>query len=120
MPLPGSSLKELAYRQCKRYFVEKAFREAKKELGLNQYQTRSAESWHKHMAMIMLAQLFINEEKIQLYEQEKLWMTTQDGIQSLKSMLQFVKRSIDDFLNYILTKQPPDKRFVKRSLYLRI
>lgn len=117
---PGASLKELAYRQCKRYFVEKAFREAKKELGLNQYQTRSAESWHKHMAMIMLAQLFLNEEKIQLYEQEKIWMTTQDVIQSLKSVLQFVKRSIDDFFDYVLAKQPPDKRLVKRSLYLRI
>lgn len=117
---PGASLKELAYRQCKRYFVEKAFREAKKELGLNQYQTRSAESWHKHMAMIMLAQLFLNEEKIQLYEQERLWMTTQDVIQSLKSVLQFVKRSIEDFLDYILAKQPPDKRLVKRSLLLRI
>lgn len=117
---PGASLKELAYRQSKRYFIEKAFREAKKELGLNQYQTRSAESWHKHMAMIMLAQLFLNEEKVQFYEQEKLWMTTQDVIQSMKSVLQFVKRSIEDFLNYILTKQPPDKRLVKRSLYLRI
>jgi hypothetical protein len=72
------------------------------------------------MAMIMLAQLFLNEEKIQPYEQEKLWMTTQDVIQSLKSVLQFVKRSIEDFLNYILAKQPPDKRLVKRSLYLRI
>lgn len=117
---PGASLKELAYRQCKRYFVEKAFREAKKELGLNQYQTRSAESWHKHMAMIMLAQLFLNEEKIQFYEQERLWMTTQDVIQTLKSVLHFVKRTIEDFLDYILTKQPPDKRLVKRSLFLRI
>jgi hypothetical protein len=36
---PGSSIKELAYRQCKRYFVEKAFREGKKDLGLNEYQT---------------------------------------------------------------------------------
>lgn len=117
---PGASLKDLAYRQCKRYFVEKAFREAKKELGLNQYQTRSAESWHKHMAMIMLAQLFLNEEKIQLYEQEKLWMTTQDVIQALKSMLQFVKRRVENFLDYILTKQPPDKRLVRRSLFLRI
>ena len=34
---PGATLKQLAYRQCKRYFVEKAFREAKQELGLNQF-----------------------------------------------------------------------------------
>ncbi|WP_461397774.1 IS701 family transposase [Flavitalea sp.] len=56
-------IRELAYRQSKRYFVEKAFREGKKELGLNEYQTRSEESWHKHMAMIMLGQLFLNQEK---------------------------------------------------------
>jgi len=117
---PGASLKELAYRQCKRYFVEKSFRDGKKELGLNEYQTRSEESYHKHMAMIMLAQLFINQEKIYHYEQEKLWMTTQDVIQSFKSTLQFVKRSLKVFLDYILAKQPPDKRLVKNLLYLRI
>jgi SRSO17 transposase len=117
---PGASLKELAYRQGKRYFVEKSFREGKKELGLNEYQTRSEESWHKHMAMIMLTQLFLNEEKIIFYEQEKLWMTTQDVIQTLKSVLEFVKRSIEDLLDYILTKQPPDKRLIKKSLLLRI
>lgn len=117
---PGASLKELAYRGCKRYFIEKAFREGKKELGLNEYQTRSEESWHKHMSMVMLGQLFLSEEKIYHYEQDKLWMTTQDVIQTLKSTLQFVKRSIEDLLNYILTKQPPDKRLVKKTMYLRI
>lgn len=117
---PGASLKELAYRQCKRYFVEKAFRESKKELGLNEYQTRSEESWHKHIAMVMLGQLFLNEEKIYHYEQDKLWMTTQDVIQTLKSTLQFVKRSLTVLLNYILAKQPPDKRLVRKLMYLRI
>jgi SRSO17 transposase len=117
---PGSSLQELAYRQCKRYFIEKAFREGKKELGLNQYQTRSEESWLKHMAMIMLAQLFLNQEKIVHYEKEKLWLTTQDVLQTIKSSLHFVKRTIEDLLDYILSKQPPDKRLVRKSLYLRM
>jgi SRSO17 transposase len=117
---PGASLKELAYRQSKRYFVEKSFREAKKELGLNEYQTRSEESWHKHMSMIMLAQLFLNKEKILFYNNAKIWMTTQNVIQALKSMLSFVKRSIEDLLDYILAKQPPDKRLIKKSLFLRI
>jgi SRSO17 transposase len=117
---PGATLKELAYRQSKRYFVEKSFRDGKKELGLNEYQTRSEESYHRHMAMIMLAQLFINQEKIYHYEQEKLWMTTQDVIQSLKSTLQFVKRGLETLLDYILTKQPPDKRLVRNLLFLRI
>jgi SRSO17 transposase len=117
---PGASLKELAYRQSKRYFVEKSFREAKKELGLNEYQTRSEESWNKHMSMIMLAQLFLNKEKILFYNNEKIWMTTQDIIQALKSILSFVKRSIEYLLDYILAKQPPDKRLIKKSLLLRI
>lgn len=117
---PGATLKELAYRQSKRYFVEKSFRDGKKELGLNEYQTRSEESYHRHMAMIMLAQLFINQEKIYHYEQEKLWMTTQDVIQSLKSTLQFVKRGVETLLDYILAKQPPDKRLVRNLLFLRI
>jgi SRSO17 transposase len=117
---PGASLKELAYRQCKRFFVEKSFRDGKKELGLNEYQTRSEESYHKHMAMIMLAQLFINDEKIYQYEQEKLWLTTQDVIQTLKSTLQFVKRGLTALLDYILAKQPPDKRLVRNLLFLRI
>ncbi len=117
---PGASLKELAYRQCKRFFIEKAFREGKKELGLNEYQTRSEGSWHKHMAMIMLGQLFINNEKIYQYDQEKLWLTTQDVIHTLKSTLQFVKRSVEHLLDYILVKQPPDKRLVRNLLFLRI
>ena len=117
---PGKGMKELAYRQSKRYFIEKAFREGKKELGLNQYQTRSAIGYHKHMAMVMLGQLFINEEKWNQYEQSRIWMTTQDIIQSIKSLLGFIKRNLEELLNTILLKQPPDKRLVKKLIYVRI
>jgi SRSO17 transposase len=117
---PGCNVKELAYRQSKRYFVEKAFREGKKELGLNQYQTRSEQSWNKHMAMVMLAQLFLNQEKIYHYVQSKLWLTTQDVIRSLKCVLRFVRKSIENFANDILLKQPPDKRLLYKLMHLRI
>jgi len=70
--------------------------------------------------MIMLAQLFINQEKIYHYEEQKLWMTTQDVIHSLKSTLQFVKRPVETLLDYILAKQPPDKPLVRNLLFLRI
>jgi SRSO17 transposase len=116
----GKEIKELAYRQSKRYFIEKAFREGKKELGLNQYQTRSEESYHKHMAMVMLGQLFINEEKLYQYKQSTIWMTTQDVIHTLKSILGFVKRSLEELLNYIMLKQPPDKRLTKKLINVRI
>jgi hypothetical protein len=48
---------------------------------------KSEESYHKHVTIIMLVQLFIDPGKIHLYEQEKLSMATQDVILSLKSTL---------------------------------
>lgn len=117
---PGCSLKEIAYRQSKRYFIEKSFREAKHELGLNEYQTRSEESWNKHMAMIMLGQLFLNEEKIYHYQQSEMWLTSQLVVDNIKQVIGFVKKSLEVFLNQIIRRQPPDKRLIKRELYLRI
>jgi SRSO17 transposase len=115
-----ATLEELAYRQCKRYFIEKAFREGKKELGLNEYQTRSEESYNKHMAMIMLGQLFLNEEKIYHYEHSMIWVTTQDVLHSIKAILHLAMRKIEALLNSILAKQPPDRRSMKKILYIRI
>lgn len=51
-------LQRLAYMQAQRYFVERAFRDAKQELGTDQYQVRGYAAWHKHMALVMMAQLF--------------------------------------------------------------
>jgi SRSO17 transposase len=115
---PGATLKELAYRQCKRYFVEKAFRDGKKELGLNEYQTRSEHGWNKHMAIVMLGQLFLNQEKLQLYAEEKIWLTVQDLILILRSLLKLAILPLDKILDGILAKQPPDKRLINRLLYL--
>jgi len=117
---PGATLQQLAYRQSKRYFIEKSFREGKKELGLNEYQTRSEESYNKHMAMVMLGQLFLNEEKIYHYVQNSIWLTTQDVIHAVKAILQSVLRNIEVLLKSILAKQPPDKRLMKKLLYIRI
>lgn len=117
---PGATLQQLAYRQSKRYFIEKSLREGKKELGLNEYQTRSEESYHKHMAMVMLGQLFLNEEKIYHYQKSEIWLTTQDVIHSIRSILHSVLRNIEILLNNILAKQPPDKRLMKKLLYIRI
>ena len=118
--LPGATLRQLAYMQCKRFFIEKSFREAKKELGLNQYQTRSAQSWHKHMAMVMLGQLFINTQKTFCYSSEKLWLTTQDTILLVRSVLKMTLRTVTQFMGTILAKQPPDYKKLKKLLFIRI
>jgi hypothetical protein len=93
LSLPGSAPERVSISSVQKILCRKILPGGKKKLDLNEYQTRSEESYHKHMALVMLAQLFINRENIYHYEQEKLWMTIMDVIQSLKSIIQFIKEA---------------------------
>ena len=50
--------------QGQRYFIERAFQDAKQDAGMSQYQVRGWLAWHHHMALVMLSQLFVLTEKI--------------------------------------------------------
>lgn len=54
----------LAYMQGQRYFVERSFQDAKGSVGLDHYQTRGWLAWHHHMAMVMMATLFMLETRL--------------------------------------------------------
>jgi len=54
----------LAYMQGQRYFVERFFQDAKTSVGLDHYQTRGWLAWHHHMAMVMMATLFMLETRL--------------------------------------------------------
>ena len=56
---------ELARVQAQRFFIEHRFREAKSACGLADYQVRRWDAWHHHMALVMLATLFLAKQKIQ-------------------------------------------------------
>lgn len=47
-----------------RYWIERNFQDAKSEAGLADYQVRGWLGWHHHVAMVMLAMLFILREKV--------------------------------------------------------
>lgn len=53
----------LAYQQAQRFWIERAFQDAKSELGMAQYEVRGWRAWHHHMALVCLAQLFILKER---------------------------------------------------------
>jgi SRSO17 transposase len=53
----------LALMQARRFWIEQAFKEAKGELGMAQYEVRGWGGWHHHMAMVSLAQLFTVKER---------------------------------------------------------
>ncbi len=57
----STSYKQLAYMQAQRYWIERNFQEAKNQCGMGEYQARKWRSWHHHMAMVMMAMLFMLE-----------------------------------------------------------
>ena len=60
-----TSLKRLGWMQHQRYWVERVFEDAKSECGMADYQVRKWDAWHHHMALVMMAMLFMLTERIQ-------------------------------------------------------
>lgn len=95
-------LQRLAYMQGQRYFVERAFQDAKQQLGLDQYQVRSYDAWHKHMALVMMAQLFTQLEKV-VINPKRLAVSTQDIVKVITCLI-VNPTALDKLINQILIK----------------
>ena len=50
--------------QRQRYWVERTFEDGKSECGMADYQVRKWNAWHHHMALVMMAMLFMLSERI--------------------------------------------------------
>jgi SRSO17 transposase len=87
----NTALKRLAYMQAQRYWVERSFQDSKSSCGMSDYQARSWLSWHHHMALIMMAMLFILEQRL-LYKDSHPLLSCADIISLLCNFLP--KRSI--------------------------
>jgi SRSO17 transposase len=61
---PAASLRRLADMQVARHFVERAFEDAKGACGMAQYQVRGWQAWHHHMALVMVASMFLAKERL--------------------------------------------------------
>jgi len=51
-------------KHADRYWIERAFQDAKTSLGMADYQARGWLAWQHHMSMVMLAMLFMIRERI--------------------------------------------------------
>ena len=60
----NTSTRRLAYMQAQRYWVERPFQDAKNECGMGDYQARGWLAWHHHMTMVMMAMLFMVEQRL--------------------------------------------------------
>lgn len=53
------SLEKLAEMQSSRYWIERAFQDAKGNCGMDEYMVRNWNAWNHHMALVMLAMLIL-------------------------------------------------------------
>lgn len=65
-------VRRLAQMQGQRYWVERSFQDAKSHCGLDHYQARGWRAWHHHMALVMMAMLFMLQERITAKESHPL------------------------------------------------
>jgi SRSO17 transposase len=67
-----TSLDKLAKMQSSRYWIERAFQDAKGNCGMADYMVRSWNAWHHHMALVMLSMLILQLYQIELNKMYKI------------------------------------------------
>jgi SRSO17 transposase len=50
--------------QAQRFWIERAFQDAKSHIGMAHYQARPWPSWHRHMALLMMAMQFMLQARL--------------------------------------------------------
>jgi hypothetical protein len=81
-----TKLERLAQMQGGRYWVERAFEDAKGACGLADYQAVGWRAWHHHVSMVMLAMLFIAEQRV-AHQPGLALLTPRDIVEMLKETL---------------------------------
>jgi SRSO17 transposase len=61
-----TSLATIAQVAGKRWCIEECFKLAKSQLGLADYEVRSWTGWHRHMTLVLAAQVFLNVLRAQV------------------------------------------------------
>jgi len=82
----ATTTERLAYQQAQRYWVEQALRNGKSEVGMADYQLRLWQGWHHHMAMVMLAMLFMLEVRRE-HKQDLSLLSCHDVVDVLRVLL---------------------------------
>lgn len=114
------TLKELAYQQCKRYFIERNFQDAKQELGLDDYQCQSQTAWLRHMTLCMLAMLFINKEKCENLSEAGIYLSASEIKKLFLAIVLFNENKQQKILKEILAKSSTSKALARKNIYIRI
>jgi len=96
----GTTTERLAYQQAQRFWVEQALRNAKSESGLGGYQLRLWQGWHHHMAMVMLAMLFMFEVRRE-HKTDLSLLSCHDIVEVLRVLLPRANVTYDEILQQL-------------------
>jgi SRSO17 transposase len=99
----STPLERLAYMQAQRYWVERSFEDAKQDFGMADYQVRTWPGWHHHMAMVMMAMVFLLMEKIENQQETPL----------------LTGRDVNELLTFYLYKESPSEEEIYRRMATR-
>ena len=80
------TLTTLVQKHATRFWIERAFQDGKTSVGMADYQTRGWIAWHHHMALVMLALLFLLRERL-LHQQDVALLSCQDLVELLNYYL---------------------------------
>ncbi|TVR59968.1 MAG: hypothetical protein EA420_15135 [Candidatus Competibacteraceae bacterium] len=67
----------LAFMQGQRYWIERALQQGQQDVGLGDYQVRGWRGWHHHLTLVMMAMLFLLEER-RLHQQTRPLLSGRD------------------------------------------
>ena len=98
---PQASLRRLASMQADRHFVERAFEDAKSTCGMADYQARGWQAWHHHMALVMIALMFLAKERLAHREITASMLSCHDLIDILRHKLPSKVKTDDDLVAMI-------------------
>lgn len=62
----NTSLATIAKVAGRRWCIEECFKLAKSQLGLADYEVRSWTGWHRHMSLVLAAQVFLTRLRVQV------------------------------------------------------
>lgn len=91
---------ELLFVQMQRYWVERRFEDAKSEVGMDEYQVRTWRAWHHHMALTMLALLFMLKQRV-AHQEEIPLLSCSDIRWILAHTLPKKAKTVQDILELI-------------------
>ena len=86
------SWSKLARMQSERYWIERAFQDAINLAGMADYQVRNWNAWNHHMALVLLAMLWITKEQTHFLS-VKQRITPHDVVRIIKTLIPLKKKS---------------------------